>query len=69
MDALSQIHDCLLYRIAQVINILPLDPGPENIADVDTIFGQPNEIIVINHLVLNVSLVSTGALTRAGLEA
>ena len=57
MGALFQIRDCRLYHIAQVIDILPLDPDPEDFADFDAVLGQPNEIAVVDHLVLTVSLV------------
>ena len=57
MGAPFQIRDCRLHQIAQVIDILPLDPDPEDFADFDTVFCQPNEIAVVDHLVLTVSLV------------
>jgi len=58
MGAPFQIRDCRLYQLAQAVGILPLDPEPEDFTDFDAVFGQPNEIVVIDQLVLTISLVS-----------
>jgi len=54
MGAPFQIRDCRLYQIAQVIDILPLDPEPEDFTYFNAVFGQPNEIFVVDQLVLTI---------------
>ena len=56
MNAPFQICDCRPHQIAQVVYILPLDPEPEDFTDFDAVFGQPNEITVVDHLVLTILL-------------
>ena len=43
IGALLEVSDHLRYKIAQVFNVLPFDPGPEDPADVGTVFGQRGE--------------------------
>ena len=56
MGALFQIRDRRPYQVAQVISVLPLDPDPEDFADFYAVFGQPDKIVVVDHLVLIDSL-------------
>ena len=48
--------------IAQIVDIPPLDPEPEDFTYFDTAFGQPNNVVVVDHLVLTISLVPVSTL-------
>jgi len=66
MGALFQIRNCRLYQIAQVVDILPLGPQPEDFTDFDAVFGQPDEVVVVDHLVLTSSLTPVSAWLHMG---